>query len=186
MFLSSISIKRPIMASMGLLVFMIFGLMAYFNLSLNLFPEVDIPYVTIQTIYPGGGPKEIESQVTKKVEDAVSTISKIDNITSYSMESVSFVIMKFEIGKDADIANQEVKDKVNAILNDLPKDAELPIIEKFDMNAQPVIDIVLSGNMSPTELFELADKKLKDRLSQIEGVARVNIIGGQEREIKVE
>ena len=186
MFLSDISIKRPIMISMGLIVFMVFGGLAYFTLSLDLMPDVEIGFVTVQTIYPGAGPKEIESQVTKRIEDSVATISKIEYIESYAMDSVSIVMLKFDIGKDSDIATQEVKDKVDAILNDLPDDAETPIVEKFDLRAIPVLNIVLSGKLEMKELYELADKRLKDRFSQIEGVARVNLVGGQEREIRVE
>ena len=119
MFLSTMSIKRPIMVSMFLIAFVVFGAMAYFGLNLNLMPDVELPFVTIQTVYPGAGPKEIEIQITKKIEDAVSTVSKIDYIRSFSMEGVSIVIMKFDLDKDGDIANQETKDKVNGILNDL-------------------------------------------------------------------
>jgi HAE1 family hydrophobic/amphiphilic exporter-1 len=186
MFLSNISIKRPIMISMVLIVFLVFGILAYFGLSLDLFPDVEIGYVTVQTVYPGAGPREIESQVTKKIEDAVATIGKIDWIRSYSMDSVSIVILRFEIGKDSDIATKEVKDKIDAILNDLPDDAETPIAEKFDIRAMPVLDILFSGKMDLTGLYELADRRLKDRFSQIEGVARVDLAGGQEREIRVE
>ena len=186
MFLSDISIKKPIMISMFLLVFVVFGGLAYFSLSLDLTPEVDIPFVTVQTVYPGAGPKEVESQVSKRIEDAVATISKIDMIQSFSMDSVSLVLIKFKIGKDGNIATQEVKDKIDIILNNLPKDADRPITKKFDIRAKPVIDIILSGTMDIKELYELADNRLKDRISQIEGVASVNITGGQEREIHVE
>lgn len=186
MFLADISIKRPIMISMALIVFLIFGSMAFFSLSLDLMPEIEIGYVTVQILYPGAGPKEIETQITKKIEDAVATISLIDFIQSYSMDSVSIIVIRFDMGKDADIANQEVKDKVSAILNELPDDAEIPIVQKFDMKAIPVLDIILTGNLPMIELYEIADKKLKDRFSQIEGVARVNLVGGQKREIRVE
>ncbi|HDL18778.1 MAG TPA: efflux RND transporter permease subunit, partial [Bacteroidetes bacterium] len=186
MFLSSLSIKRPVMVSMGLLAFLVFGIMAYFSLTLDMMPEVEIGVVTVQTIYPGAGPKEIEMQISKKIEDAVATVSKIDVLQSYSMEGVSFVTVRFKIGKDPDIANQEIKDKVNAILNDLPKDAHLPVVQKFDIGAFPIVEMVLTGKQSMTQLYEIADKQLKDRLSQIEGVARVNITGGEKREIRVE
>ena len=186
MFLSTISIKRPVMISMFLIAFVIFGGFAYFGLTLNLMPDVEFPFVTVQVIYPGAGPKEIEIQVSKKIEDAVSTISKVDFIQSYSMEGVSFVIIRFELDKDGDIANQEVKDKVNAILNQLPRDAELPVIEKFDISEFPVLDIVFTGALPVRELYTLADQKLKDRFSQIAGVGKVNIVGGEEREIRVE
>lgn len=186
MFLSDLSIKRPIMISMVLIVFLVFGGMAYFSLSLDLYPEIDVGIVNVQTIYPGSGPREVETQVTKKIEDSVATISNIEWIRSYSMDSVSIVTLRFEIGKDADIATKEVKDKIDAILNELPDDAETPIVEKFDLRAEPVLDVLLSGTLSATELYRLVDKRLKDRFSQVEGVARVNIVGGQEREIRVE
>ena len=174
------------MISMGLLVFLLFGILAYISLNLNMMPDINIPYITVQTIYPGAGPTEMETLVSKKIEDAVSTVSKIKEINSYSMEGVSYVIIEFELGKDPDIANQEVKDKVSAIIIDLPKDAESPVIDKIDITSFPVIELVLSGNMDIKELYDIADKKLKDRISQIEGVGRINLIGGQEREIKVE
>ena len=186
MFLSSTSIKRPIMISMGLLVFFMFGLLAYFTMNLDMMPDINIPYVTVQTVYPGAGPAELETLVSKKIEDAVSTVSKIEEINSYSMEGVSYVVVEFDLSKDPDIANQEVKDKVSAIMMDLPEDAETPVIEKLDVSSFPVMEIVFSGNLDIRELYDLADKKLKDRFSQIEGVGRVNLIGGQEREIRVE
>jgi len=186
MIISDLSIKRPIMMTMFLSVFVLFGTIAYFSLNLDLMPDVDIPFVTVQTVYPGAGPQEIETQVTKNIEDAVSTVSEIKSIISYSLEGVSIVMIEFELNKDVDIANQEVKDKVDAIISQLPDDAEAPVIQKFEIGAEPVIELVLSGNLDPIQLFELADKSLKDRFSQIKGVASVDIVGGQEREIKIE
>lgn len=186
MFLSDLSIKRPILVSMILLVFVLFGILAYFGLNLNLVPDADFPVITVQTIYPGAGPREIETQVSKRVEDAVATISKIEETVSYSMEGVSYVVITFDLDKDIDIANQEVKDKVDGIVGDLPDDSEKPVVQKFDINAMPVVDVVLAGDMEPTELYDIADKQLVDRFSQIEGVASVDITGGEEREIRVE
>lgn len=180
------SVNRPIMMSMIIIVFVLFGALAFFGINLNLTPEVEIPYVTISTVYPGAGPKEIETQITKKLEDAVSTISKIKVIDSYSLEGVSIIIIQFELSKDIDIANQEVKDKIDAILSQLPSDAELPIVQKVDLQAFPVLDVILSGeNSDPRDLYFYADRVLRDRFSQIEGVANVTLTGGQEREIHV-
>lgn len=186
MFLSDISIKRPIMISMLLIALMLFGGIAYFGLNLALTPDIGLPVITVQTIYPGGGPQELEMQVTKKIEDAISSISNIDEITSYSMEGASFVILMFDMRKDINLAQQEVKDKIDAILNSLPDDAQLPIVQKRDINAEPIIDVVLSGSMEMTELYDLADKVLRDRFAQIEGIASVDVTGGGEREISVE
>jgi hydrophobic/amphiphilic exporter-1 (mainly G- bacteria), HAE1 family len=186
MFLADLSIKRPIMMSMFLIVFLLFGAIAYFGMSLDLMPNVEFPFVTVTTIYGGAGPKEVETQITKKIEDAISSVSKIKEINSYSMENVSLITLEFELDKDVNIANQEVKDKITSILNNLPSDAERPLVEKFNISEQPIIDIILSGEKSMTELYDIGDKKLKDRFSQMEGVARVDITGGEEREIRVE
>jgi len=185
MFLSKVSIKRPVMITMFILVFIVFGIIAYSALPLNLMPVIDMPFVTVQTIYPGAGPKEVEVQITKKIEDEISTISQIDFVESYSMDNVSFVMIRFELGKDVNVANQEVKDKVESIVNRFPDDAERPSIEKYDPSERAILNLVFTGNQSLIQLYEFADKTLKDRLAQIEGVAKVNVSGGQEREIHV-
>lgn len=186
MLLAKVSISRPVMTTMGIMVFVIFGIIGYFKLNLNQMPDVQIPYVTISTIYPGAGPKEIETLISKRIEDVVSTVSLIERVESYSLDGLSIVIIEFQMGKNVDIANQEVKDKVDEILYKLPTDAKKPIIQKVDFKAFPIVDVVLSGNLDPRQLFDIADKTLKDRFSQVEGVANVNISGGQEREIRIE
>ena len=186
MFLSDISIKRPIMMSMFLIVFVLFGAMAYFGMNLELTPQIDLPMVTVQTIYGGAGPQELESQVSKRIEDAVSPISGIDYIQSYSMDNVSLVLIAFDLSKDVNIGLNEVKDKVDGIVNALPDDADLPVIQKMDINALPVVNLVFSGPQPITELYDYTDRYLQNRLSQIKGVANVEVTGGQEREIRVE
>ncbi|MEZ5357270.1 MAG: efflux RND transporter permease subunit [Candidatus Zixiibacteriota bacterium] len=186
MFLSNTSIKRPIMMTMILLVFLLFGTLAYFGLNLELTPDIALPAITIQTVYAGAGPKEIETQITKPIEDAVSSVSNIDYMRSFSMEGVSFVLIMFHLNKDEDIASQEVKDKIDGILNDLPDDADRPIVQKWDPTREAVLELVLSGDIPPTELYDIADKTLKNQLSQIDGVANIEISGGAEREIKIE
>jgi len=186
MFLAKMSITRPVLTTVFLLVFVIFGGLAYFTLNLNLEPEVEIPFITITTVYPGAGPKEVETLITKKLEDAVSTVSMLDRVESYSLDGASILIMQFKIGKRVDVANQEVKDKVDAIINLLPDDAKRPLVEKIDLAAYPIMDVVLSGNLDPRQLFEIADKTLKERFSQVSGVGNVKITGGQEREIRLQ
>ena len=186
MFLAKVSINRPVLTTVGILIFLIFGLIAYNRLNLNLQPDVEIPFVTIQTIYPGAGPKEIETLITKRIEDAVSTISQIERIESYSLDGASIIIIEFQLGKDVNVANQETKDKVDEIINNLPTDAKKPIVQKVDLRLFPVVDVVLSGNLDSRQLYEIADKTLKDRFSQIDGVAKVQITGGQQREIRVQ
>ncbi len=185
MFLAKLSVDRPVLTTVILMVFIIFGGLAFNKLNLNHMPEVEIPYVTVTTVYPGAGPKETETLITKKVEDAVSTISQIKRIESYNLDGAAITLLEFELSKNVDVANQEVKDKVDQILNELPSDAKKPIIKKIDINAFPIMDIVLSGNVDPRELYHLASNRLKDRFSQINGVADVKITGGQEREIRI-
>ncbi len=109
MFLVKASIKRPIMTTMGILTLLLFGFIAYNSMNLNQMPDVEIPYITISTVYPGAGPKEIEGQITKKIEDAVSTVSEIEKIESYSLDGVSIVVMEFKLSNDVNVANKELK-----------------------------------------------------------------------------
>ncbi len=195
MYLAKLSINRPVMTTMAIIVFLIFGMISFNGffglmdgkgLDLNQVPKVEIPYINIMTVYPGAGPKEIETQVSKRIEDAVATVSEINRLESYSLDGVSIVMIEFKMSKDVNVAFQEVKSKVDQILNKLPDDAELPLVQKFDMQAFPIIDLVLSGDLDPIKLYEIADKELKDRFTQIKGVAQVQIVGGQEREIHVD
>ncbi len=187
MFLAKLSVERPVLTTIILAVFILFGGLAYKTLNLNHMPEVEVPYVTVTTIYPGAGPKEVETLITKNIEDAVSTISGIKKIESYNMDGFAITILEFDLSKEVNVANQEVKDKVDQIINTLPSDAKKPIVQKIDLKAMPIMDLILSGNnIDSRALYELADTKLKDRLSQIKGVGDVKISGGQEREIKVQ
>ena len=185
MFLAKVSVNRPVLITVGLLVLVIFGLLSFFRLNLNLQPDVEIPYVTISTVYPGAGPKEIETLISKRIEESVSTLSKIERVESYSLDGLSIIIIEFQLKKDIDVATQEVKNKVDEIINDLPEDSKKPIVQKVDIKSFPVVDLVLSGNLDPRQLYEIADKTLKDRFSQLDGVADVQITGGQEREVRV-
>jgi len=185
MFLSDISIKRPVMMSMFLIVFVLFGTLAYLGMNLELTPSIDMPMITVQTIYPGASPEDLETQVSKIIEDETASISGIDNISSYSMESVSFVMIAFDMDKDVYLALQEVKDKVDGISNILPKNAETPLVKRYDPLVSPAVEIILSGPLPITRLYDLADKFLSSRFGQIEGVANVGLTGGQKREIKI-
>lgn len=185
MFFAKIATARPVLTTTIIIVFVLFGFLSYFSLNIDTMPELKIPYVTITTQFPGAGPKDVENLVTKKIEDQIATISGIERIVSYSMENASIVLVEFKLGKKDDIARQEVKDQIDKILNDLPAESFKPIIQKLDIRSFPIMDLVVAGNLTPIELRDLVDKLVKDRLSQISGVANVEITGGQEREIKV-
>ncbi|MFB3844239.1 MAG: efflux RND transporter permease subunit [Candidatus Cloacimonadaceae bacterium] len=185
MFLSKISIDRPVLVIMCYLVLIVFGILAYIEFPVNLMPEMKIPFISISTVYAGAGPREVETQITKVIEDAVSTVSQIDYIQSYSLDNVGITLIKFDMGKDVNVASQEVSDKIDAIIANLPDDAEKPAVQKLDVNAFPFMLLVLSGDLDGRSLYELADKNLKDKFSQLEGVATVDIVGGYKRQINV-
>lgn len=174
------------MMTMFLAALLLFGAIGYFGLALNLMPDAAVPFVTIQTVYPGAGPEQVATQITERLEDEVSTVSEIRSIQSFSLDSASFFILEFELSKDPDVATQEVKDKVDLIINELPADAETPVVEKIDITAAPIVDIVMSGDMDPVELSRMAETTVKDELSRIAGVGSVSISGAREREIRVE
>lgn len=185
MFLAKLSIDRPVMVTMAILVFVVFGAMAYMGMPLNLMPDVEKPYVSVMTVYSGAGPREVESQVTTKLEEAVATVPQIDFTQSFSMENASFILVEFELDKDINVGSAEVKDKVDGVLQDLPDGVDRPSVQKFDFSSSPFMDLVLTGDMDPRELYELADGPLRERLSQIKGVAQVSLSGGAKREISV-
>ncbi|MDP8220140.1 MAG: efflux RND transporter permease subunit [Candidatus Stygibacter frigidus] len=185
MFLAKLAIERPVLATMLIMVFVVFGFIAYRNMNLEEMPEMEIPIVTIQTIYAGASPEIVESQVTDKIEDAISTVSEIDKIESYSIENFSLVVVQFLMTKDDQLGLQEIKDKIDAILNNLPGDVEKPEIEKVDPFARAGIEYVLSGELSDVEMYDLAHNVLKEEFSKIPGVAKVEVDGGVEREIQI-
>jgi len=185
MFIARLAVKKPVLTTMLVLAFVVLGYFSWQRLVIDLFPEIDFPYITITTIYPGAGPGEIETQITKKIEDEVSTISDVKSLESISQENLSFVIMEFELGVDPDIAAIEVKDKVDAIQMDMPEDAEPSSVVKFDIGAFPIIELAVSSPRPLEEVYETTKNQIKDYLSRVSGVASIDIIGGREREIQV-
>jgi hydrophobic/amphiphilic exporter-1 (mainly G- bacteria), HAE1 family len=185
MSITTVSIKRPVAMMMFIVALLIFGVVAFINLAIDLMPNIEFPYVTVQMVYPGAGPEEIETSVLKPVEEQLATIANIKNVTSYGTEGVGFVILEFNMGTDPDLAAIDVKDKVDALLYTLPKDLQKPVIGKFDINSQPIIDCALTGTQSPDELRRIAEKTVKERLVKIPGVAQISVVGGHEREIHI-
>lgn len=185
MFLSDLSVKKPVFATMLILVFIVLGIYSFQKLSIDLMPEIDLPFVTIRTIYPGAGPEEVESQITELIEEEALSVNNVKRVESYSQENASLVFIEFELETDVDIAAIDVKDKVEAIRYKLPDAAEAPSISKFDINATPIMDLAVSGSRPLEEITELADEKIEDKLSRVGGVASINIVGGKEREIQL-
>ncbi len=183
--LAKLCIKRPVFATMLILSLVVVGVFCYFSLGVDLFPKVDIPTVSVIISDPGASPEEVETEITKKVEDAVNTISLVDEIRSTSSEGRSLVVITFELAKNGDTAAQEVQNKVNLIVNDLPQTAKSPVVQKFDPDAQPVINVVVSAPRNLRDLTLIADKEIKQKLENAKGVGQVAIIGGARREMHV-
>jgi len=161
------------------------GLFSYKSLGVDLFPKIDLPTITVTVVNPGASPQEIETEITDQVEGAVNTISGIDELRSTSVEGVSQVFITFLLEKDPNVAAQEVRNKIDLIVNDLPVTAEQPIVQKLDTDAAPVVRIAVSAPRSLREVTDVADKKIKQQIESINGVGDVQIIGGRRREIEI-
>jgi HAE1 family hydrophobic/amphiphilic exporter-1 len=183
--LAEICVRRPVFATMLILSLTVVGLFSYKSLGVDLFPKIDLPTITVTVVNPGASPQEIETEITDKIEGAVNTISGIDELRSTSVEGVSQVFITFLLEKNPDIAAQEVRNKVDLIVNDLPVTAEQPIVQKLDTDAAPVVRIAVSAPRSPREVTDVADKKIKQQIESISGVGQVTIIGGRTREIQI-
>ena len=179
-------VKRPVTTIMFIAIFVVLGFVSYFNLRTELAPQIDFPIVTVKVVYPGATPLEVETLVVNKIEDAVAELSEIKWLKSQSFDNFGFVTIEFLLSADVNTKFIEVKDKVEAIINDLPGVIEDPIIEKYDPLMEPVMDLVLSSDtLDGRDLYEFADKKLKDRFSSLKGVANVEVYGGKKRQINV-
>jgi len=183
--LAEICVRRPVFATMLILSLTVVGLFSYKSLGVDLFPKIDLPTITVTVVNPGASPQEIETEITDKIEGAVNTISGIDELRSTSVEGVSQVFITFLLEKNPDVAAQEVRNKIDLILNDLPLTAEQPIVQKLDTDAAPVVRIAVSAPRSLREVTEVADKQIKQQIESINGVGDVSIVGGRRREIEI-
>ena len=183
--LAEICIKRPVFATMLILMLVVLGLDAYRKLGVDFFPKVEFPIVTITTTLRGASPEEVETQLSKRLEEAVNTVSGIDELQSMSAEGLSRVMITFSLEKDAEIAAQEVRDKVSTILGQLPADADPPVVEKLATDASPIINIVVSANRDLREITKLVDDGIKKDIETINGVGQVRFIGERERQIQI-
>jgi len=186
MFLANASTKRPIAMSCLLIALIALGLNTYRKLSLEFLPSLDKPTVNVTTTWLGASPEDMEKDVARHIEDAVSGINGLRHVYSSCLENVCSVVCEFYTGVDVDVAAQDVREKIDTVLNDLPDDAERPVIEKVDVNAVPVATVFLTGDIPLDELYDYADNKLDDRFSTIRGVEKVELIGGNKREVWVE
>jgi HAE1 family hydrophobic/amphiphilic exporter-1 len=183
--LAALCIKRPVFASVLILSLSVVGIFSFSQLGVDQFPKVDFPTVVVTTVQPGAAPEQIETEVTDKIEEAVNTISGIDELRSTSSEGVSLVIVSFVLEKDGDVAAQEVRDKISAVMSQLPKTVQQPRIDRFDPDASPVISIALTANKPVREVTEYADKVLRRQLESVNGVGQVTVLGGRQRQVNI-
>jgi len=172
--------------TMIIMFFIVLGLVGYAKLGTDLFPKTDVPFVTIGTVYPGAGPQEIESQVVDEIEEAVASISGLKRVVSSASEGYTWTVLEFRMGTDINVAADDAQKAVDAIIHKLPQDAEKPVVQKYDMNAQPIMILAVSSNLPLTETYRISRDTIKQRLETLPGVAKVSLQGGQEREIQVD
>ena len=186
MFLSDLSIKQPVLATMLAVSLVSLGVFSYRELSVDLFPDVELPVITVQTVYSGASPETVEREVTKRIEEALNTISGIRHIQSTTTGGLSAVVAEFRLGTDIHTAQQDAQAKINAIRTDFPEDMEEPVIQRIDFNAMPILSVVVESETADIKtLSSLAEKVIKKRLENVSGVGQVTLVGLARREIQV-
>ena len=184
--LASLSIKRPVFITCIVTIILVVGWLSLKKLPVDLFPNVTFPVVTVTTVYPGAGPEEVETLVSKVYEEELSNVPGLKKLSSQNLENVSVIIAEFNLSTDIKYAEQQVRDKVAAAKKKLPKEIDEPVIRKIDPADQPIITIAVQSNLPDGELFQIVDKKIKPLFEQVNQVGLVEIVGGRKREIKVE
>ncbi|MDF7818550.1 efflux RND transporter permease subunit [Runella sp. MFBS21] len=185
MSITEIAIKRPLLVTTVFIVLALFGILGYQQLSYNLLPKFEANVISVATTYIGASADEVETNVTKRIEDALSSLEGLDRMTSISQQGVSIVTIQLKNGINTTLAQQDAQRKVEQIINSLPDEADRPIINKFSTDELPVLRMGVTADLSPTELYDLIDDELKPQLSNVPGVGQVNVIGGNERQIQV-
>ncbi|RLE09692.1 AcrB/AcrD/AcrF family protein, partial [Candidatus Aerophobetes bacterium] len=186
MSLSSLSVKRPVTFLMLFIGLVGIGVVALVGLKMDLFPQLELPMVVVITRYSGTSPEDIESLITRPIEEAIATVENLDTLTSQSREGVSLVMAEFTWGTDMDVAERHVRESVDLVKSFLPEEAEEPLIFKLDPTLMPIMGISVSGEKSLAELRRIAEDEIEPRLERIEGVASADTSGGEVREIQVQ
>jgi len=183
--LANISVRRPIFASVLMLGTCVLGMAGYAKLGVDRFPKIDAPFITVNTLMPGAAPEEMETEVTDKLEEALNTISGIDELRSTSTEGVSQIFLSFTLDKDVDVAAQEVRDRVNLAMPRMPEDVELPTITRVDPGATPALYVAINGELPLREITDVAERVVRRQIENVSGVGEVVVLGGRERQVNV-
>ena len=178
-------VRRPVFTTMLITAFVVLGAASFIQLGVDIFPKVDLPTITITTRLPGASPEEIESQITKPIEEVVNTISGLDELRSTTIEGQSQVFVTFVLERSVQEAANDVREKVATVVGRFPAGTEPPVIEKFDPDSAPVMALVVSGQRSAREITEIADKRIKRQLETVKDVGAITLVGDRKREIQV-
>ncbi len=184
--LARVCVERPVFAMMLIAAMVVAGAASYLQLGVDRFPRMDLPGVYVRTTYRGAAPQEIETEITQRLEDAVATVEGIDELRSISSDGVSLLILTFEIDRNIDTATQDVRDAINSVLNLLPPGTDPPVIRKQDVDASPVMSLVISGQRDRRELYVLADRDVKNIIESARGVGQVTINGAADRAVQIQ
>lgn len=185
MALSSTSLRRPVAMTCLLIALTFLGANAYRKMGLELMPKVDAPYITVVTVWPGATPKDLETDVAKKIEDAVSAVDGLKHVTSVCLENMVQSVLEFQLGVDVNVVATDVREKIDLKMDEFPDGVEKPIIQKFNVNSSPIVTLALTGDLTLDQMYDYADNTLRDQLSIIPGVANVELLGGAKREVHV-
>ena len=185
MSITEIAVKRPLLIIVIFTVLLLFGVQCYFKLNYNLLPKIEVATVSVSTVYPGASAAEVETSVTKKLEDAFASVEGLDKINSTSQEGVSQISVSLKSGTDIDEAERNIQRKADQAQNDLPDNIDRPLVNKINLEETPVIRAGVTSSLAPRDLYDMIDKQLRPVLQNVAGVGQVNIIGGDEREIQV-
>jgi HAE1 family hydrophobic/amphiphilic exporter-1 len=186
MFLSDLSIRQPVLATMVAVALVTLGVFSYKQLAIDQFPDVEIPVLTVQTLYPGASPETVEREVTKRVEEALNTISGVRHISSTTTEGLSAIVVEFRLGTRINNAQQDAQAKINAIRADFPKDMKEPVIQRIDFNAVPIVSVAVESSSADIKvLSSVAEKLVKKRMETVSSVGQVNLVGLARREVQI-
>jgi HAE1 family hydrophobic/amphiphilic exporter-1 len=186
MFLSDLSIKQPVLATMLAVTLVTLGLFSYKELAIDQYPDVELPVLTVQTAYPGASPETVEREVTKRIEEALNTITGVKHISSTTTEGLSAVVVEFRLGTRINNAQQDAQAKINAIRADFPADMEEPVIQRIDFNAMAIVSVAVESQSADIKtLSSIAEKTVKKRIETVPGVGQVTLVGLARREIQV-
>ena len=185
MWISEISIRRPVFAVMLVAALVSLGFVAMQRMGTDLFPRVEFPFVSVSTVLEGAAPETIESEVTDIIEEEVNSIAAIKSLRSQSFEGRSAISVEFELSENVDVKSQDVRDKVAIALNDLPRDIHSPVVGKVDPDAQPIMSVMVAGDLPIREITRFADTVVKERIQRLPGVGSVTLVGGRDREVRI-